>query len=36
VGHTLLGREEGSEVTVKRPKGDVEYVILEVSRTPLK
>jgi transcription elongation factor GreB len=36
VGRALLGREEGSEVVVKRPKGDVEYVILEVSRAPLK
>ncbi len=35
VGRSLLGREEGSEVTVKRPKGDVEFVILEVSRSPL-
>jgi transcription elongation factor GreB len=36
VGRTLLGREEGAEVLVKRPKGDIEYVIAEVSRTPLK
>ena len=35
VGRALLGREEGSEVVVKRPKGDVEYVIVEVSRSPL-
>ena len=35
VGRALLGREEGSEVVVKRPKGDVEYVIIEVSRSPL-
>jgi transcription elongation factor GreB len=35
VGRVLLGREEGSEVVVKRPKGDIEYVIAEVSRTPL-
>ena len=36
VGRALLGREEGSEVTVKRPKGDVEYVIVEVSLAPLR
>lgn len=36
VGRALLGREEGSEVVVKRPKGDVEYVIVEVSRSPLR
>jgi len=36
VGRALLGREEGSAVVVKRPKGDVKYEIVEVSRTPLK
>lgn len=36
VGRALLGREEGSEVVVKRPKGDVEYVIVEVSLSPLQ
>ena len=36
VGRALLGREEGSAVTVKRPKGDVEYEIVEVSRTPIE
>jgi transcription elongation factor GreB len=36
VGRALLGREQGSEVVVKRPKGTVEYVILEVSRSPLR
>ena len=36
VGRALLGREEGSEVVVKRPKGDVEYVIVEVSLSPLR
>jgi transcription elongation factor GreB len=36
VGRALLGREEGSEVVVKRPKGDVKYVIIEVSQSPLR
>jgi transcription elongation factor GreB len=36
VGRALLGREQGSEVVVKRPKGAVEYVIVEVSRSPLR
>ena len=36
VGRTLLGRKEGDEVVVKRPKGDIEFVIAEVSRAPLK
>jgi len=35
VGRALLGREEGSSVVVKRPKGNVEYEIVEVSRTEL-
>ena len=36
LGRALLGREEGSELVVKRPKGDKLYVIQEVSRSPLK
>ena len=35
VGRGLLGKEEGSTVLVKRPKGNVEYEIVEVSRTRL-
>jgi transcription elongation factor GreB len=35
VGRALLGKEEGSDVTVKRPKGTIEYTIVEVSRAPL-
>jgi transcription elongation factor GreB len=35
VGRALLGKEEGSTVLVKRPKGNVEYEIVEVSHTPL-
>ena len=34
VGRALLGRTEGGAVVVKRPKGDVEYEIVEVSRSP--
>jgi transcription elongation factor GreB len=30
VGRALLGREEGDEVVVRRPKGDAVYTILEV------
>jgi transcription elongation factor GreB len=36
VGRALLGKEEGSTVLVKRPKGDIEYTIVEVSRTPFE
>ncbi len=27
----LMGHEEDDEVTIKRPKGDIEYIILEIS-----
>jgi len=30
VGRALLGREEGDEVAVRRPRGDAVYTILEV------
>ncbi|ACY18585.1 transcription elongation factor GreB [Haliangium ochraceum] len=30
VGRALLGKREGDEVTVKRPKGEVVYTIVEV------
>jgi transcription elongation factor GreB len=33
VGRALLGKEAGSDVRVRRPKGDIEYTIVEVSRT---
>ena len=36
VGRALLGKEEGSAVLVKRPKGDIDYTIVEVSRTPFE
>jgi transcription elongation factor GreB len=36
VGRALLGKEEGSEVLVKRPKGNIEYTIAEVSRRPFE
>ena len=35
VGRALLGRKEGSTVTVTRPKSAVEYWIVEVSWSPL-
>ncbi len=35
VGRALLGRPEGSDVVVKRPKGDAKYEIIEVSLSPL-
>ncbi len=35
VGKALLHKEEGDEVRVKRPKGDIEYTIVEVSHRPL-
>lgn len=35
VGRVLLGRREGDEVVVRRPKGDITYAIVEVSRAPL-
>ncbi len=35
VGKALLHKEEGDEVLVKRPKGDIEYTIVEVSDRPL-
>lgn len=31
LGRALIGKEEGDEVTVKAPKGDIEYIIDEVS-----
>jgi transcription elongation factor GreB len=30
VGRALLGRSEGDEVTVRRPKGDMVFEIIEV------
>ena len=36
VGRALLGKAEGSDVLVRRPKGDIEYTIVEVSRTPFE
>ncbi len=35
VGKALLHKEEGDEVRVKRPKGDIGYTIVEVSHHPL-
>ncbi|MFO0696446.1 MAG: transcription elongation factor GreB [Polyangiales bacterium] len=34
VGRSLLGKREGDEVVVRRPKGDATYAILEVRYTP--
>jgi transcription elongation factor GreB len=34
VGRALLGKEEGDEVVVRRPKGDTAYAILEVRYRP--
>lgn len=34
VGRALLGKREGDEVVVRRPKGDATYTILEVRYTP--
>jgi len=31
IARALMGREEGDEVTVKAPKGDINYEILEVQ-----
>ena len=31
IAKALIGKEEGDEVTVKAPKGDVDYEILEVN-----
>jgi transcription elongation factor GreA len=31
IARALMGREEGEEVTVKAPKGDINYEILEVQ-----
>ncbi len=36
VGRALLGKQEGSEVLVERPKGDIHYTIVQVSRTPFE
>ncbi len=36
VGRALLGKEEGSEILVKRPKGDIAYTIVEVSLKPFE
>ncbi len=35
VGQAILHKEEGDEVLVKRPKGDVAYTIVEVSYRPI-
>jgi transcription elongation factor GreB len=35
VGKALLKKQEGDTVVVRRPKGDAEYTILEVSYSPL-
>lgn len=34
VGRALIGRAEGDEVVVRRPKGDGTYTVLEVRYTP--
>ena len=34
VGRSLLSREVGDEVTLKRPRGEVTFEIVEVSNTP--
>ena len=31
IGRALLGKREDDEVTVRRPKGDISYVILDIS-----
>ena len=31
IGRALMGNEEGDEVTVNAPKGDIVYEILEVQ-----
>ena len=31
VGRALLGKEEGDQVTIRRPKGDIDFTIVEVS-----
>ena len=36
VGKSLMGREEGDKVTVKRPKGPVSFEIVDVSYTPFE
>jgi len=36
VGRALLGKEAGSDALVRRPKGDIVYTIVEVSRTPFE
>ncbi len=35
LGKAILHKEEGAEVRVRRPKGDMEYTIVEVSYRPL-
>ena len=34
VARALLGKREGDEVTVRRPKGDITYTILGIRYTP--
>ena len=34
VARALLGKEEGDDVTIRRPKGDIELTIVEVSVDP--
>jgi transcription elongation factor GreB len=36
VGKALMHKEEGDEVLVRRPRGDIQYTILEVAFTPLE
>ena len=31
IARALIGKEEGDEITVKAPSGDIEYEILTVS-----
>jgi transcription elongation factor GreB len=36
VGRALMHKEEGDEVLVQRPRGDIEYTILEVRFEPIE
>ncbi|MBW2712384.1 MAG: transcription elongation factor GreB [Deltaproteobacteria bacterium] len=36
VGKALIHKEEGDEVVVRRPRGDIEYTILEVRFKPFE
>jgi len=36
VGRALMHKEEGDEVLVQRPRGDIAYTILEVSFEPIE